>query len=71
VHEAEERRALLARLAGVDRRRALAPATCYGLATASANLGAEPDRSRRYVSNWVFSGQVSAELDSLMRNLQT
>jgi selenocysteine lyase/cysteine desulfurase len=40
---AEERRALFARLAGVDPDGvALVPATSYGLATAAANLGARP-----------------------------
>ncbi|HTE67368.1 MAG TPA: aminotransferase class V-fold PLP-dependent enzyme, partial [Actinomycetes bacterium] len=41
--EAEERRALFARLAGVDADGvALVPATSYGLAVASANLAATP-----------------------------
>src|ERR687888_36184 len=43
--QAEERRALLARLAGVDAEGvALVPATSYGLAVAAANLGARPGR---------------------------
>jgi len=43
--EAEERRTLFARLAGVDAEGvALVPATSYGLAVAAANLGAGPGR---------------------------
>jgi selenocysteine lyase/cysteine desulfurase len=43
--EAEERRALFARLAGVDAEGvALVPATSYGLAVAAANLTAAPGR---------------------------
>jgi selenocysteine lyase/cysteine desulfurase len=43
--QVEERRALLARLAGVDAEGvALVPATSYGLAVAAANLSAQPGR---------------------------
>jgi selenocysteine lyase/cysteine desulfurase len=56
--EAEERRALFARLAGVDAEGvALVPATSYGLAVAAANLTAAPGQrvlvlAEDYPSNW-------------------
>jgi hypothetical protein len=37
-----------------------------GLQNPSVNLGLCP----RYLSNWTFSGQVAAELDIYLRNLQ-
>jgi selenocysteine lyase/cysteine desulfurase len=55
---AEERRALFARLAGVDPEGvALVPATSYGLAVAAANLSARPGQrvlvlADDYPSNW-------------------
>jgi selenocysteine lyase/cysteine desulfurase len=56
--QVEERRALLARLAGVDAEGvALVPATSYGLAVAAANLSAEPGQrvlvlGQEYPSNY-------------------
>jgi selenocysteine lyase/cysteine desulfurase len=56
--EAEERRTLFARLAGVDADGvALVPATSYGLAVAAANLAAAPGQrvlvlAEDYPSNW-------------------
>ncbi|MFL6186436.1 MAG: aminotransferase, partial [Actinomycetes bacterium] len=56
--ETEERRALFARLAGVDPEGvALVPATSYGLAVAAANLAASPGQrvlvlADDYPSSW-------------------
>jgi selenocysteine lyase/cysteine desulfurase len=74
---AEERRALFARLAGVDPEGvALVPATSYGLAVAAANLGARPGQrvlvladdypSNRYT--WQrFAGRTGASLVTVER----
>ena len=75
--EAEERRALFARLAGVDPEGvALVPATSYGLAVAAANLTARPGQrvlvlhddypSNRYT--WQrFAGRTGASLVTVQR----
>jgi selenocysteine lyase/cysteine desulfurase len=75
--EAEERRALFARLAGLDPEGvALVPATSYGLAVAAANLDARPGQrvlvladdypSNRYT--WQrFAGRTGAELVAVER----
>jgi selenocysteine lyase/cysteine desulfurase len=70
--EAEERRALFARLAGLDPEGvALVPATSYGLAVAAANLTARPGQrvlvlADDYPSNWYtwqrFARRTGAEL---------
>jgi selenocysteine lyase/cysteine desulfurase len=75
--EAEERRALFARLAGVDPDGvALVPATSYGLAVAAANLAARPGQrvlalAEDYPSNWYtwrrFAGRTGAELVAVER----
>jgi selenocysteine lyase/cysteine desulfurase len=75
--ESEERRALFARLAGLDPEGvALVPATSYGLAVAAANLDARPGQrvlvladdypSNRYT--WQrFAGRTGAELVAVER----
>jgi selenocysteine lyase/cysteine desulfurase len=75
--DAEERRALLARLAGVDPDGvALVPATSYGLAVAAANLTARPGQrvlvlADDYPSNWYtwrrFAGRTGAEVVAVER----
>ena len=75
--EAEERRALFARLAGVDPEGvALVPATSYGLAVAAANLDARPGQrvlvlADDYPSNWYtwqrFAARTGAELVAVER----
>jgi len=75
--EAEERRALFARLAGVDPEGvALVPATSYGLAVAAANLTARPGQrvlvlADDYPSNWYtwqrFSRRTGAEVVAVVR----
>jgi selenocysteine lyase/cysteine desulfurase len=75
--EAEERRALFARLAGVDADGvALVPASSYGLAVAAANLSARPGQrvlalAEDYPSNWYtwqrFAGRTGAELVAVER----
>jgi selenocysteine lyase/cysteine desulfurase len=75
--EAEERRALFARLAGVDPDGvALVPATSYGLAVAAANLTARPGQrvlalAEDYPSNWYtwqrFAGRTGAEVVAVER----
>jgi selenocysteine lyase/cysteine desulfurase len=76
--EVEERRALFARLAGVDPEGvALVPATSYGLAVAAANLTARPGQrvlvlpddypSNRYT--WQrFAGRTGAEVVAVERH---
>jgi selenocysteine lyase/cysteine desulfurase len=74
---AEERRALFARLAGVDPEGvALVPATSYGLAVAAANLTARPGQrvlvlAEDYPSNrytWQrFAGRTGAEVVTVER----
>jgi selenocysteine lyase/cysteine desulfurase len=74
---AEERRALFARLAGVDPEGvALVPATSYGLAVAAANLTARPGQrvlvlADDYPSNWYtwqrFSRRTGAEVVAVAR----
>jgi selenocysteine lyase/cysteine desulfurase len=75
--EAEERRALFARLAGVDVDGvALVPATSYGLAVAAANLTARPGQrvlvlADDYPSNWYtwqrFARRTGAEVVAVRR----
>jgi selenocysteine lyase/cysteine desulfurase len=75
--EAEERRALFARLAGLDPEGvALVPATSYGLAVAAANLDARPGQrvlvlAEDYPSNtytWRrFAGRTGAEVVAVER----
>ena len=75
--EVEERRALFARLAGVDADGvAMVPATSYGLAVAAANLTARPGQrvlvlSDDYPSNWYtwqrFAGRTGAEVVAVER----
>jgi selenocysteine lyase/cysteine desulfurase len=75
--EVEERRALLARLAGVDPEGvALVPATSYGLAVAAANLEARPGQrvlvlAEDYPSNWYtwrrFARRTGATLVAVER----
>jgi selenocysteine lyase/cysteine desulfurase len=75
--EAEERRALFARLAGLDPEGvALVPATSYGLAVAAANLDARPGQrvlvlTEDYPSNtytWRrFAGRTGAEVVAVER----
>jgi selenocysteine lyase/cysteine desulfurase len=75
--QADERRALIARLAGVDAEGvALVPATSYGLATAAANLGARPGQrvlvlDEDYPSNtytWrSFAGRHGASVATVRR----
>jgi selenocysteine lyase/cysteine desulfurase len=75
--EVEERRALFARLAGVDPEGvALVPATSYGLAVAAANLTARPGQrvlvlADDYPSNWYtwqrFARRTGAELVAVDR----
>src|SRR4029453_12003617 len=75
--ESEERRALFARLAGVDPEGvALVPATSYGLAVAAANLTARPGQrvlvlAEDYPSNrytWQrFTGRTGASLVTVER----
>jgi selenocysteine lyase/cysteine desulfurase len=75
--EVEERRALFARLAGVDPEGvALVPATSYGLAVAAANLEARPGQrvlvlAEDYPSNWYtwrrFSQRTGATLVAVER----
>ena len=74
---AEERRALFARLAGVDPDGvALVPATSYGLAVAAANLTARPGQrvlvlADDYPSNWYtwqrFAARTGAEVVAVRR----
>jgi selenocysteine lyase/cysteine desulfurase len=74
---AEERRALFARLAGVDPEGvALVPATSYGLAVAAANLSARPGQrvlvlADDYPSNWYtwqrFAGRTGATVVAVER----
>jgi len=76
--EVEERRALFARLAGVDPEGvALVPATSYGLAVAAANLTARPGQrvlvlAEDYPSNWYtwqrFAGRTGAEVVAVERD---
>jgi selenocysteine lyase/cysteine desulfurase len=75
--EVEERRALFARLAGVDPEGvALVPATSYGLAVAAANLEARPGQrvlvlAEDYPSNWYtwqrFARRTGATLVAVER----
>ena len=75
--EVEERRALFARLAGVDPEGvALVPATSYGLAVAAANLTARPGQrvlvlADDYPSNWYtwqrFAARTGAEVVAVER----
>jgi selenocysteine lyase/cysteine desulfurase len=75
--DAEERRALFARLAGVDPEGvALVPATSYGLAVAAANLTARPGQrvlvlADDYPSNWHtwrrFARRTGAEVVAVER----
>jgi len=75
--EVEERRALFARLAGVDADGvAMVPATSYGLATAAANLTARPGQrvlvlADDYPSNWYtwqrFAARTGAEVVAVER----
>jgi selenocysteine lyase/cysteine desulfurase len=75
--EAEERRALFARLAGVDPDGvALVPATSYGLAVAAANLTARPGQrvlvlADDYPSNWYtwqrFARRTGADVVAVTR----
>jgi selenocysteine lyase/cysteine desulfurase len=75
--EVEERRALFARLAGVDPEGvALVPATSYGLAVAAANLEARPGQrvlvlAEDYPSNWYtwqrFARRTGATLAAVER----
>jgi selenocysteine lyase/cysteine desulfurase len=75
--DAEERRALFARLAGVDPEGvALVPATSYGLAAAAANLTARPGQrvlvlADDYPSNWHtwrrFARRTGAEVVAVER----
>jgi selenocysteine lyase/cysteine desulfurase len=75
--EVEERRALFARLAGVDPEGvALVPATSYGLAVAAANLEAHPGQrvlvlAEDYPSNWYtwqrFARRTGATLVAVER----
>jgi selenocysteine lyase/cysteine desulfurase len=75
--ETEERRALFARLAGVDADGvALVPATSYGLAVAAANLTADPGQrvlalADDFPSNWYtwqrFARRTGAELVAVER----
>jgi selenocysteine lyase/cysteine desulfurase len=75
--EVEERRALFARLAGVDPEGvALVPATSYGLAVAAANLEARPGQrvlvlAEDYPSNWYtwrrFTQRTGATLVAVER----
>jgi selenocysteine lyase/cysteine desulfurase len=75
--EAEERRTLLARLAGVDPDGvALVPATSYGLAVAAANLTARPGQrvlvlADDYPSDWYtwrrFARRTGAEVVAVER----
>jgi selenocysteine lyase/cysteine desulfurase len=74
---AEERRALFARLAGLDPEGvALVPATSYGLAVAAANLDARPGQrvlvlADDYPSNWYtwqrFARRTGAEVVTVRR----
>jgi selenocysteine lyase/cysteine desulfurase len=74
---AEERRALFARLAGIDPEGvALVPATSYGLAVAAANLTARPGQrvlvlAEDYPSNWYtwqrFAARTGAEVVAVER----
>ena len=75
--EAEERRALFARLAGLDPEGvALVPATSYGLAVAAANLTASPGQrvlvlAEDYPSNWYtwqrFARRTGADVVAVAR----
>jgi selenocysteine lyase/cysteine desulfurase len=75
--EVEERRALFARLTGVDAEGvAMVPATSYGLAVAAANLTARPGQrilvlADDYPSNWYtwqrFAGRTGAEVVAVER----
>ena len=75
--EVEERRALFARLAGVDADGvAMVPATSYGLAVAAANLTARPGQrvlvlADDYPSNWYtwqrFAARTGAEVVAVER----
>src|SRR5215203_3570449 len=75
--ETEERRALFARLAGLDPEGvALVPATSYGLAVAAANLDARPGQrvlvlADDYPSNWYtwqrFARRTGAEVVAVER----
>jgi len=75
--EVEERRALFARLAGVDAEGvALVPATSYGLAVAAANLTARPGQrvlvlADDFPSNWYtwrrFAARTGAEVVAVER----
>jgi selenocysteine lyase/cysteine desulfurase len=75
--QAEERRALFARLAGLDPEGvALVPATSYGLAVAAANLDARPGQrvlvlADDYPSNWHtwqrFARRTGAEVVAVRR----
>jgi selenocysteine lyase/cysteine desulfurase len=75
--EVEERRALFARLAGLDPEGvAMVPATSYGLAVAAANLTARPGQrvlvlADDYPSNWYtwqrFASRTGAEVVAVER----
>ena len=75
--EVEERRALFARLTGLDPEGvAMVPATSYGLAVAAANLTARPGQrvlvlADDYPSNWYtwqrFAGRTGAEVVAVKR----
>ena len=75
--QAEERRALLARLAGVDAEGvALVPATSYGLAVAAANLNARPGQRVLFLDEefpssyftWqAFAGRTGATVVTVRR----
>src|SRR5512132_974538 len=75
--EVEERRALFARLTGLDPEGvAMVPATSYGLAVAAANLTARPGQrvlvlADDYPSNWYtwqrFAGRTGAEVVAVER----